>query len=402
MYLTSGRLNDEGGALAFRLGSGLELSFSNELAKSVNGQTGIMELQPGQINWGRINPQPLPGAVRMWVWHSFGLGDKFVCTYRFRQPLFGSEQTHKGIMDTDGKTVARGGKEYVQAISELNSLPQQYLTNELPLSVKGRKTAILWSTENMADIEIDRHHEDFDPWQHVYDYYAALKSMGCAVHFIQEADDFDPKEYPFIVVPAYQIVSEKLVAKWKKYAENGGQLILSCRTAKKDPDGHLWNRHNQEPIWSLIGAEIPEFDHLPSNYPGEITMNGKTYDWYRWGDWIKPLNETKVLANYADQFYKGTAAIVSRKLGKGSVNYLGAWSNGGVLEREVLRKIYTSEGKEIMDLPPYVFVEWREGFYVAVNYSSQNATITVPEKTKILFGTKNLEPGGVLVWVNEK
>ncbi|MFY0653072.1 MAG: beta-galactosidase [Cyclobacteriaceae bacterium] len=90
MYLTSGYLNDHGSEKAFRLGSGLELSFSNELAKSVNGRTGIMELQPGQINWGTINPQPLPGAVRMWIWHSYGLGDEFTCAYRFRQPLFGS------------------------------------------------------------------------------------------------------------------------------------------------------------------------------------------------------------------------------------------------------------------------------------------------------------------------
>jgi hypothetical protein len=42
--------------------------------------------------------------------------------YRFKQPLFGSEQTHKGIIDTDGASLARGGKEYVQAIKEIGAL----------------------------------------------------------------------------------------------------------------------------------------------------------------------------------------------------------------------------------------------------------------------------------------
>jgi beta-galactosidase GanA len=84
--------------------------FSNEFAKSVNGRTGIMELQPGQINWGTINAQPLPGAVRMWVWHTFALGDMFTCSYRFKQPLFGSEQTHKGIIDTDGDFIGQRRK----------------------------------------------------------------------------------------------------------------------------------------------------------------------------------------------------------------------------------------------------------------------------------------------------
>lgn len=396
MYLTSGFLNDEGGPLAHRLGSGLELAFSAELAKSVNGETGIMELQPGQINWGLINPQPLPGAVRMWVWHTFGLGNKFVCNYRFKQPLFGGEQTHKGVIDTDGKTVARGGQEYVQAIQEIKSLPKADKT--LPPFIQNKKTALLWNLENIADLEIHRHHSDFDGWQHVYDYYAALKSMACPVHFLTESDAFDPEEFPFMVVPAYQIVTEELVEKWKKYAQAGGHLIISPRTAKKDSNGHIWKMHNQQLIWDLIGAEIPEFDHLPAEYPGLVEMDGKEYQWYRWGDWLKPEKSTRVLASYKDQFYKDTPAVVSRTLGKGSVSYTGVWSNGGELEKKLLQKIYKEKGQQIWELPPYVFVEWREGFYVALNYSSEAVTIAVPDSAEILFGEKKLLPGAVLVW----
>jgi hypothetical protein len=47
--------------------------------------------------------------------------------------------------------------------------------------------------------------EDFDPWQFNYLYYNQLKRMGCPVTFLQEDDPFDPNEYPFMVVPAYQI-----------------------------------------------------------------------------------------------------------------------------------------------------------------------------------------------------
>ncbi|NJK94640.1 MAG: hypothetical protein HC905_06695 [Bacteroidales bacterium] len=122
MYLLSTYLDNPAGDQGFRLGHGLDLSLSTELTKSIEGFTGIMELQPGQINWGRYNAQPLPGAVRMWIWHCFGLGDKFTCTYRFRQPIFGSEHYHKGIMETDGITVSRGGKEFVQAIGEIKEL----------------------------------------------------------------------------------------------------------------------------------------------------------------------------------------------------------------------------------------------------------------------------------------
>ncbi|MFW5699668.1 MAG: beta-galactosidase [Bacteroidota bacterium] len=397
MYLTTGHLDDEGGPEAFRLGSGLELSFSAELAKSVNGFTGIMELQPGQINWGEINPQPKFGAVRMWVWHAFGLGDEFVCAYRFRQPLFGREQTHKGIIETDGVSLARGGKEYVQAIEEIKSLDQ--IKTEMPDSLKGRKTALLWSFDNINDIENHRNHADFDAWQNVYDYYAALKSMGCHTTFLQPDDAFDPEVHPFMVVPSLQIVSRELIRKWEEYVENGGHLILTTRTAKKDPNGHLWEKLNQQPIWSLIGASVPEFDHLPSERNGKVLYNGNKYDWYRWGDLIEPDEGTEVLATYADQFYEGTAAVTRHEAGEGSVTYIGVWSNDGKLENDLLREVYQSAGASVLDLPPYVFTEWRDGYYVTVNYSSDDYELPPAiEEERLVFGDKIVKPGDVAVW----
>jgi len=50
MYLTSNIYNTAGDSLSHRLGGGMELSLSAELAKSVNGYTGIMELQPGKFH----------------------------------------------------------------------------------------------------------------------------------------------------------------------------------------------------------------------------------------------------------------------------------------------------------------------------------------------------------------
>jgi beta-galactosidase len=396
MYLTSGFLNDEGGNLASRLGSGMELSFSNEFAKSVNGRTGIMELQPGQINWGTINAQPLPGAVRMWVWHAFALGDMFTCAYRFKQPLFGSEQTHKGIIDTDGVSLARGGKEYVQAIKEIGALK---INSELePEELKSRKTAFLWKMDNLIDIENHRHHEDFDPWQFNYLYYNQLKRMGCTVTFLQEDDPFNPNEYPFMVVPAYQITNEALISKWEKYVEAGGNLILTLRTAKKDDNGHLWKAHNQEPIWNLIGARIPEFDQLPAKYPGMVSYENEMHLWHRWGDWLEPMTGTKIWAEYADQFYQGTSAIVHQKLGKGTVTYLGVYTDTGELERQVLRKVFAQNGARILDLPHYVFTEWRNGYWVSLNYSSNIVRAPIHPNAKIIYGKVDLVPGGVTVW----
>ncbi len=396
MYLTSQFLSDAGDGLSHRLGSGLELSFSQELARSINGETGIMELQPGQINWGRFNAQPLPGAVRMWLWHAYGLGDRFACAYRFRQPLFGSEQTHYGIMMTDGTTVQRGGEEYAQVIKELADLPADLGTE--PAAYSGRRTGFWWSQTNLLDLENHPHHEAWNTWQYYYTWYSGLKRLGSPVDFLTDGDNIDPKQHPFLLIPAGIRADEELIAKWEAYAEAGGHLILTSRTATKDRQGHLWEAKLQAPIYDLIGAEIEYYDHLPPEYPGQVIADADTFSWFTWGDVLKPRSGTQVLSRYGDQFYAGSAAATTRKVGKGSVSYLGVYSTEGEWEYQTLRKLFLRADVPVLDLPAYVFVEWRNGHWVAVNYTEQAYELPGTQGIRFLQGEQVLPPAGVSVW----
>ncbi len=397
MYLLSTYLNTDKGEMAYRLGSGMELSFSTEMAKSIEGQTGIMELQPGQINWGQWNAQPLPGAVRMWIWHTFGLGDKFVCTYRFRQPLFGSEQFHKGIMETDGVTVSPGGKEYVQAINEIKNLPNIENPRE-PDDVKSRRTAFLWKQDNLFDLEEVKVNNSWDTYQHYYVYYQKLKSMGCPVTFIQENDVFDVAKYPYMVAPAYEMVDLALIAKLKKYVSEGGNLVLTVRSGMKDNNGHLWETLLQQPVWDLIGAKVDFFDQLPPSKTSSIKIDNHNYKWNVWADILQPKPGTEVLAVHDDNFYTGRAAATLCKHGNGNVMYVGFHSTDDEAEEVLLRKFYQQNNTKILDLPDYVFVEWRDGYWVAVNYSSETVHLSTINSSNFHIGTSVLNPGGVSVW----
>ena len=403
MYLTSGWLNNSGDKISHRTGSGMELSFSNEMARSVRGYTGIMELQPGQINWGRINAQPQPGAVRMWLWHSFGLGDRFACTYRFRQPIYGGELYHKGILETDGVTVSPGGEEYVQAIKEMNDLKKNHYKPKKiaePAEYAGRRTAFLWKSANLWDMEREKHSTLWSTYPHYYTYYESLKRLGSPVTFLTENHDFDPKKTPYMVAPAYQLLDKKLVEKWQKYVEAGGHLVLSVRTGQKDNNGQLWEMMLQEPIWKLIGTEIKFNDQLDPAHKSTVMMDGQSYDWHVWGDVMtKPTDpQAEVWATFDKEFYAGSAAVVHRKSGKGSVTYIGAWSQDNKLEYAVLQKLYKKTGATVLDLPPYVFTEWRDGFWVTVNYTDTPYEAPLPAKAKVLLGNKKIKTAGVLVW----
>jgi beta-galactosidase len=391
-------LNYPQGELAGRLGSGMELSFSSELSRSIKGYTGIMELQPGQIDWGSWNSQPLPGAVRMWIWHSFALGDKFVCTYRFRQLLYGAEQFHKGVMEPDGVTVSPGGSEYVTAIEEIKKLGASPAAKAIPKELASRNTAFLWKQDNMMSLETVKLTQSWDTWDHYYTYYQKLKTLGAPITFIQERDNFDASKYPFMVAPAYEMVDDKLVSKWEKYVADGGTLILTSRSGMKDNNSHLWESLIQQPIWNLIGAKVEYFDQLSPNEEANVAFNGKQYAWNVWSDVLSPVADAETLVTHTDQFYKGKACVVKNKIGKGCVYYIGVVTKGKELEKQLLRKIYSDCGASILDLPDYVFTEYRDGYWITVNYTSETVEAPVKDVKKIVLGTKSVAPGGVVVW----
>ena len=395
VYPAHGNLNE--GPLGYRLGSGAEIAFMHDFMRPMNGFEGIMELQPGQVNWGDVNPWPYPGAIRMWILRAFASGANLVCTYRYRQPLFGSELYHKGIVETDGVTTSPGGKEYVQAMRDMALLRKHFKAGmKAPKNYASRRTAFLFNFENRWDITNHLQTLRWNTIGHLMKYYKALKCLGCPVDVV--AEDVDFSGYPFLVAPAYQLLDAALVERWTRYVEAGGHLILSCRTGQKDRRGQLWEGPWASPILKLIGARIPLYDVLPEPVSGKVTAGTKTYDWTAWAESLDPDPGTTVLARYADQFYAGNAAAVTRTLGRGTVTYVGVESADGELEKALVRGVFEKANIPVENYERHFLVDWRDGFWVATNFTEKTLAAPIPEGATILIGSRNLGPAGVVVW----
>jgi beta-galactosidase len=131
---------------------------------------------------------------------------------------------------------------------------------------------------------------------------------------------------------------------------------------------------------------------------GHISSSGKTYTWGSWGEILQPNTGTEVLATYADQFYSGKPAAVTRKLGKGTVTYIGVDTLDGELERAIIHRVYENAGASPANLEPNFVVDWRDGFWVATNFSSDTVRIPAGPQAQILVGQRDLPPGGATVW----
>ena len=389
--------NEGIGRRGYRIGDPLRIAWANDFFRPVSGTYGVMELQPGQVNWGGINPQPLPGAVRLWLWSVFAGGSDFVCTYRFRQPLYGTEQYHYGIVGTDGTTVTPGGREYEQFIKEIKKLRNYAREREVkPDCYLARKTAILFNHENSWSISRQKQNRTWSTLGHIDKYYRTLKSFGAPVDFITENADFS--EYPVMIVPAYQMADKQLVDRWTEYVKNGGNLVVTCRTAQKDRYGRLPETRFGAMIDELTGNELEFYDLLLPHDPGYVSFAGKTYRWNTWGEILKPGKESEVWAVYEKEFYEGKPAVTFRKLGKGTVTYVGVDSKDGALERDILKKLYTQLGIDTMNLPYGVTMEYRNGFGIVLNYGEKTYQFALPDGAEILIGDVEIPTAGVLVF----
>jgi beta-galactosidase len=229
----------------------------------------------------------------------------------------------------------------------------------------------------------------------------ALKSIGAPVDVITEGRS-GLENYRFLIAPAYQLLDRKLVETLTAFAERGGHLILTARTGHKDRRGHLWEGKWAEPILDLIGASIPMYDLLPGKVSGKVQFEANQYEWGSWGEVLEPRAGTSVLATYADHFYAGKPAATRRRLGRGTATYIGVDTLDGEFERALLTRIYADAGAAPRNLPPGLIVDWRDGFWVATNFTDKRLTVPAAPDAKLLLGSRQLDPAGVAVWVESE
>lgn len=394
------------GPQGFRIGLPEEIGIPNDLCRNAVGDAfGVMELQPGQVNWGVYNPQPMPGAVSLWVWHVMAGGGKFVCNYRFRQPLKGSEQYHHAMMEADGVTPAIGGREYAAIEATLRKMRKAYDKNAaMPADMAARRAAIIFTADNRYELSFQPQTSQWSTLGHLGRYYNALTSMGAPIDIIDGDRDLSP--YPFVIVPAFQLLDSALVERWTDYARRGGNLVITCRTGQKNREAQIWEGPWAAPIRGLCGIDDIYFDHLPPDYHANVDFNGRSYQWNNWADIITPAPDAQVWAAFADQFYQGKAAAVHRRIGEGTVTYIGVDTDDGALERDILRRLYAERKVPVETLPYGVIHLWRHGFNFILNYTSDTIPLAsdpdapvIPSDARMLLGTStHLPPASVAIF----
>jgi beta-galactosidase len=117
----------------------------------------------------------------------------------------------------------------------------------------------------------------------------------------------------------------------------------------------------------------------------------------RLGEVLEPAAGTRVLARYGSVLCdESRRDRSSARCGQRDV--IGVETSSGDLEKEIVRSVFTANGVAIEDYPDQVFVDWRDGFWIASNFSSNTHPAPAPPGVKLLAGSSRLPPAGVAIW----
>lgn len=382
----------------FRVGDPNQIGFMHDYMAGFYYRFGLMEIQPGQVNWGDTPVHLYPGAVRLWLWTALAHGAEFATTYRYRQPRFGIEMFHHGLVGLDGTTPSLGGREFQQTIDEIerlelsaNAAPAVTAPAEPPPSV-----GLVFDFEQLWWFKILPQSKRWDYARLVRQWYGAFSRLGLNVKILRPGQEW-PANLAVIVAPGLQMIDNVVVDQMTKYVATGGHLVLTCRTALMDRSGQFFDGPLAKPILQLIGGSIEAYDGLPAGSLAQVEMDGKKYPWGVWGDLLYGEPETKTVARYADQFYAGAAAVIQNRYQGGLVTYCGVFGEEAFTDA-LAERIAAQSKIPTTPLPPRVQLLRRGAYRILLNYTTNVVEAPAPAKTRFVVGTRKVEAAGVAVW----
>ncbi len=384
---------------AYRMGDPDGIAIMHDQMAAYHDRWALMELQPGTINWSGLPTLLYPGAVRLWLWTAFAHAAEFTTTYRYRQPLFGGEMFHHGLVGTDGVTPSPGGRQFAQVIEEIERLDLSRIPALRDSIDPGRTVGLLLDFDQLAGFATNLQMDRWDQLRLLRMFHCAISRLGLDVRILLPGKPW-PKNLPLVIAPGVQMIDDALVNQFERHVTDGGHLLLTCRTGLMNRNAQFFEGLTAAPILQLIGAQIEAYDALPAGNTGKIDFDGAEYDWNVWGDLLYAEEETKVLGRYADQFYEGAAVITQKKHGRGSCTYFGVYGEQPLIDA-IVEKLATQAGLSMETLPSRVKLLRRGPYRILLNYQDKPVEAPAPKNTRFIIGTRKVDPAGVAVWEEE-
>ncbi len=363
----------------------------------------VMETEPAFVNWRKVNNALDKGQTRELAWQAIGHGADAVEYWQWRSAPNGQEEYHGVLVGADGEPapvygeVAQLGKEFEETGPALEG------------TAPSAQVALINDFDSRWAIDFQRHNQAFDPVAEMVAFYRPLRDGAQAVEVVSADAPLDG--YKLVVAPSLNVLPQATADRLLAYVNGGGRLLLGPRSGMKNADNGLDLHTQPGPLAEALGAKVTQFYALDKPVP--VSLDGASGTAEVWAETLGVRSsDAHALAVYgaSNGWLDGQPAAVTRKVGKGSITYLGAWLDTALLNRLVADALAESGVRPLLPgVPSGVEVCVRRGkqdVLILINHTAATATVPMPAALAardLLQGSKpagsevTLPPHGVAV-----
>lgn len=366
----------------------------------------VMETEPAFVNWRSTNTPLRKGQVRDLAWQAVGHGANTVEYWQWRSAPNGQEEYHGTLVGADGTPVPvyyeiqQVGKEFAAAGEEI--------AGTSPHS----EVALVNDYDSRWAITFQKHSAAFDPVAEMLAFYRPLRTQAQAVDIVSIDTPLDG--YKLVELPALNVISQSMADRLMAYVRQGGHLLLGPRTGMKDEYNALQPERQPGPLADFLGGRVDQFYALDSDVPVSGAFGDGTAN--IWAEQLQVESpDTKVLMTYgaSNGWLNGQPAAITRKVGQGTITYVGAWFDPATMSRMTAQLLDEAGVKPILSaVPEGVEVcrrsDAQKSILILINHNTAEEHIALPDPMRDLIdglGTVsavNLPEYGVAVLESEK
>jgi len=344
----------------------------------------VMETQAGFVNYGKVNRSLDPGQMCEMAWQAVGRGADALLYWQWRSALNGQEQYYGTLVGPDG--------EPVPAYGEAQKIGAEFAKASAALAKTGPRAevALIQSYESRWALAFQPHNQNFDAEKEFAAFYRPLLRSAQTLDIV--SPDVDLDRYKLVVAPALNVVTQEQAGHLATYVRRGGHLILGPRSGMKNEDNALWPSRQPGPLRGLLGGHVEQFYALEAPVSVEgATGNAEASIWAETlaadaADVQAPMHYSRNSGWLSER-----PAVLTRRVGKGTVTYLGAWLDDAAMRKFLAAAAAEAAVRPVLAVPDDVEVCERLGrnkrVLILINHGEETRVIRLPRVMKdVLHG----------------
>lgn len=327
--------------------TGIEIALGGDIARGIKGSNYlVLETQAqGFPDW-----TPYPGQLRLQAYSHLASGANGVEYWHWHSLHNACETYWKGVLSHDFggnatyREVCTIGQEFADVGEKLLDLQKH---NEVAILVSHEAlTALKWF--GIEASAADWHGQGGLDYNDVLRWlYDALFGLNVECDFLwPDAGESTMKRYKALIVPALYSAPQALLERLARYAENGGTLITTFKTAFTDENVKVWHDAQPHALTGTLGVAYDQFTFPQGvGLRGPLAAKGGTAAHYM--ELLRPTT-AQTLVQYDHPAWGRYAAVTRNNCGAGHAYHLGTVTDAATLQ-QVLRAALHEAGVDLSE-----------------------------------------------------